>query len=129
MVLITIFLYPPISFLTKLSIFLLYLRAFGPNEKLRRLTYAAIVVSIVGYSGMTVAAGVTCLPHSSETFAQSTKSRRCFDAILPRSIVFGTFNIVLNLFIYILPLPVIWRLQMPVRRKVGISCIFATGLW
>ena len=37
------------------------------------------------------------------------------------------FNVGSDLIIFFLPLTRIWRLQMPTRRKVGVSLIFSVG--
>ena len=43
-------------------------------------------------------------------------------------IVTACINIGSDVSIFVLPLARIWRLQMPLRRKVGVSAIFAFGL-
>ena len=37
-------------------------------------------------------------------------------------------NVVTDVFIAALPVQVIWGLQMPIRRKISITAVFATGL-
>lgn len=39
----------------------------------------------------------------------------------------GTLNVVSDFLILTLPLPIIWRLQMSTRKKVGVIAIFALG--
>ena len=36
-------------------------------------------------------------------------------------------NMIIDLVIMVLPTPVIWKLQMPLRKKVSISAIFSLG--
>ena len=43
-------------------------------------------------------------------------------------VIQGIFGLVTDLYIFILPLPMLWRLQMPLKRKLGITAIFLTGL-
>jgi hypothetical protein len=38
------------------------------------------------------------------------------------------FNLVIDLGIVILPMPVLWRLQMPLRNKIFVSVMFGIGL-
>ena len=38
-------------------------------------------------------------------------------------------NMILDLSIVMLPLPVLWSLQMPLKRKVMLSDILSLGLW
>lgn len=39
----------------------------------------------------------------------------------------GSWNVFSDLAILLLPLYVIWRLQLPVKRKLGVSVVFAAG--
>lgn len=120
--------YGPTIFFAKLSIFLLYLRTFGPNRSLRYLAYFGIAINLAIYLGTSFAYGYLCVPRPSETWLQSQTSNRCLEEGKPLSYIQGVFGIVSDLFIWILPLPVIWKLQMSFRKKVGVSMIFATGL-
>lgn len=40
----------------------------------------------------------------------------------------GYFNLFIDLFIVLLPQKVIWRLQMSLRNKIGVSVIFSLGI-
>lgn len=40
----------------------------------------------------------------------------------------AAINMVLDVVIVLLPLPIVWRLQMPTQRKLGITVTFALGL-
>lgn len=43
-------------------------------------------------------------------------------------VIQGIGNVVTDLFLLILPLPAIWTLQMPLRRKLAVSAMFLVGL-
>lgn len=40
----------------------------------------------------------------------------------------AAFNMVLDVWVVCLPLPIVWHLQMPKQKKIGISATFALGL-
>lgn len=40
----------------------------------------------------------------------------------------AAFNLVLDVLIVLLPVPIVWRLQLPKQKKVGITATFALGL-
>lgn len=42
-------------------------------------------------------------------------------------LVYGSMNIASDFFIMILPLPMIWKLQLSRKGKVGISLVFLSG--
>ena len=41
----------------------------------------------------------------------------------------GSINVISDFSILILPVPIIWRLQMSKKRKVGITAVFGIGLF
>lgn len=43
-------------------------------------------------------------------------------------IAFAAVNTIIDNMIVFLPMPVVWRLHMPVKQKIGISCMFGPGL-
>jgi len=50
------------------------------------------------------------------------------DHLATPGLVQGGINIAADLTIFILPLPIILKLQIPTSKKIGLSAIFATGL-
>lgn len=40
----------------------------------------------------------------------------------------GIWNLLMDLAVVILPMPVLWKLQMPRNRKVGLSILFGMGV-
>jgi hypothetical protein len=43
-------------------------------------------------------------------------------------IVFGALDVVLDVVILVLPIPMVYQLQMPFANKIGLAAIFAMGL-
>lgn len=69
---------------------------------------------------------VFCAPlleNSWDTPGVLAKCRR----LIPYTLVYGVGNIFLDLYIMLLPMPMIWRLQLPFEKKLGISVLFTTG--
>ena len=50
----------------------------------------------------------------------------CVDTI-KSDYAYGSLNFVSDLILFVLPLPMVWRLKMSGRDKVGISIIFMIG--
>ena len=119
--------YGPAVFFAKLSLFLLYLRLFEPDWWTKSLIYFGIISILAFYTATTVTFGVLCIPRSGETWAESSFSTRCGKSIV-MTYIQGIFNVVSDFYLFVLPIPVVWQLQMPLRKKIGVSAIFMTGL-
>jgi hypothetical protein len=39
----------------------------------------------------------------------------------------GTINLLIDVAIIVLPMPVLWNLQLPIRKKLGLTAIFGIG--
>ena len=71
-----------------------------------------------------------CAPRdgfSQRAYLTAIASPRC-SLNKPLNVALGVVNIFSDFFILILPLPAVWSLQLPVKKKVGISAIILTGL-
>ena len=47
---------------------------------------------------------------------------------IPLGITQGAVGVATDFVVLCLPIPVVWRLQLPLRKKLGILAIFMTGL-
>lgn len=122
--------YGPSVFFAKLSICILYLRLFAPNQGFRFLTYFIITANLLIYAATTFTYGYLCIPRPSQSWRQRQSMHVCLDSSKPVNYIGGIYNIVSDLYIFILPLPVIWRLHMPLNKRIGVSSIFAVAsLW
>jgi hypothetical protein len=54
--------------------------------------------------------------------------RRCATTAQHRFVVLVAFSAVSNWFLFLLPLPIVWRLRLDMRRKVALTLLFMTGL-
>lgn len=120
-------LYGPTVFFAKLSLLLLYLRIFSPDRWTRLLIYLGIGVIFIYY---TVTASILvglCIPRKGESWPRALLSSRCRDSMI-MTYVQGIFNIVSDLYVLVVPLPVVWKLQLPLRKKIGVSALFMSGL-
>ena len=112
--------YGPILFLTKLSILLQYLRLFVPTHKGKTyyLIQCNIWLNLLFYILFCLLSTLACIPRR-KIWEPSTPGHCINEKLF--LIITAAFNIVSDFSILLLPLGKIWRLQMPVRRKVGVS--------
>ena len=111
----------------KLSILLLFFRLFSPSRTFRYSVYVGIIWATLTSLTAVVVAGAMCAPRSGEAFDSLTLITRCsHDTIW--AAVQGAFNAALDFYIFYLPIPVVWKLQLKTHRKIGVLSTFMTGL-
>ena len=111
---------------TKLAILVQYLRIFVPSRnKVFYLTHFIIWFNVLFYIAVALVTIFQCTPR--EKIWQPFLPGKCvnFNAIL---IAGAAINVASDFAILALPIGSVWRLQMALRNKVGISAIFAVGL-
>ena len=112
--------------MAKLSIFLLYLQVYRPNRTLTYLIYFGIVFVSLFYT----AAMITFAVRNFSKHGQSLLASGLFDKAnrIPLGVMQGAVNVATDFYILSIPIPGVWRLQIPIRRKIGICSMFTTGL-
>lgn len=111
----------------KLSILLLYMKLFVPNRRggVFWANQVLIYVNALFYVGAVVALICQCIPRAK--ISHPRLPGRCTNVYLS-FMISGVFNVLSDFFILIFPLWAIWHLQMPLKRKFGVSIVFATGV-
>lgn len=111
---------------TKLSILLLYLKLLAPGMKLRWAVYG-ILAFIATY---TVALELTLLfgCHPILKLYHHYLKGSCWINLIAHALTQGVLNIVSDILVLIVPIPMVWSLQMSTKHKAGVVGIFATGL-
>ncbi|KAL4985353.1 ribosomal protein L36e-domain-containing protein [Aspergillus falconensis] len=121
-------LYAPLIFVTKLSIFLLYLRVFASAR--RGMTHLSIHLliwfNLAFYLANFFLKIFQCVPRAK--IWNSNTPGHCININIP-ILVTAAINVVSDLLMLCLPIICVWRLQMSIRRKLGISAIFAAGIF
>ena len=111
----------------KSSILLFYARIFPRGATLylwRIFLYIILVVIILIYLSATVVAVFQCIPVS-YTWDKRIPGR-CLDMRLLYYLGAAN-NVVTDLVILVLPMPVVWKLQMPRPKKYAVTGVFLMG--
>ncbi|KAJ2989205.1 hypothetical protein NUW58_g3589 [Xylaria curta] len=115
--------------LYKTAIILEWIRIFVPRATRGRffwLCQALLWVNLLFYTSMFVVGNTSCKPYA-----------KLWDHTLPgtcanyNAFVFvstAAYNFVSDLLILLLPQRIIWRLQLPTTKKVGLAVVFAIGI-
>ena len=120
--------YNPAIFFIKLSILLQYLRLFRPMKQGNKFLHIGVHVCLwsclLFYLLEFIFQVMLCIPRSK--ISNPLAGGKCWssNALLEST---GVFNVISNFAIIILPIPSVWDLQVPMRKKVGIAAIFLAG--
>ncbi len=110
----------------KAPILFLYVRLFGIKKWLRVTSYVTLGITAAVYISGIVAIPPACTPHStqlSDDFITGCQTRtRMFNVFL------GSFSVLADIIIIVLPLPVVFALKLLVKSRVGLAFLFLSGL-
>ncbi|KAJ5417052.1 uncharacterized protein N7487_000602 [Penicillium crustosum] len=110
----------------KVALLASYLRIAGIIKQYRRIIIAAIVVCVVNQLIFAIIISVSCIPVAKQW--DTSLKGSCINT-LPFYFALGGTSIVLDLIIIALPLPVLWKLQLRLKQKVLLGCLFALGFF
>lgn len=110
--------------LPRLSILAMYLRIFT-MESYRITAYVLALTMVALYISTLFLSSLKCQPFA-YAWDETIPGGHCIN--VNRYYQWITFpNIPIDMAILILPLPVIWRLQVSISQKVGLTVTFLTG--
>ena len=110
----------------KISILLLLFRLFAPTRWFRYMIYLGIAWTTVITLVSILVAGALCIPRHGESFGDLPVAERCAKETT-WALIAGVSDVVVDLLIIYLPIPMLWKLNMGLQRKIGIMAIFLTG--
>ena len=116
-------------FFIRLSILLQYLRIFAPTRKGNMFIFVGVHICIwsnlIFYFVETIFDITMCTPR--KKIWNPLLPGHCFnvDASIQASAIFNVFS---DFAILILPIRSVWRLHLPLKKKILMTMIFATGL-
>ncbi|KAJ9300994.1 hypothetical protein DTO271G3_2158 [Paecilomyces variotii] len=120
--------YGPLIFVAKLSILLLYLRAFTPSRPGR--TFYAIHFllwfNLLFYTANTLTKIFQCIPRAKIWDPETPGRCVNVNALIQTSAGLNVFS---DFSLLVLPIAAIWKLHMKTSQKIGISAVFAAGLF
>lgn len=109
--------------LIKISILLLYHRIFIV-PRFQRVVKASIVFMVLYLVSTLLVDFMVCIPV--RAYWDTTIKGRCIDRI-KYYIVTAALNIFTDFWILILPMPMVWKLQISLRQKLILCGIFLIG--
>lgn len=112
--------------LIKISICLFLARIFSAANNFRKWAYA-VIAFIAAWSIMVIlTAFVLCQPVA-YNWDDTIPGGKCADQ--PAAfLAIGILDLVVDLMVLVLPLPMIWNLQLPMTNKIALFAIFGVGI-
>lgn len=115
----------PALLFAKLSILLLYLRLFNVNRTTRWAIYAGMLWTLLTYLPFLIVTPYLCAPHVGKKWTLDV-AVRCNDA-MRWEITSAAMAVVLDTYIFALPLPILKALPLSQGRKWGLGVVFGTA--
>ncbi|CAD6583701.1 MAG: hypothetical protein ASARMPREDX12_001423 [Alectoria sarmentosa] len=113
--------------LTKCSILFLYLRIFGINRRLRRIAYGLLGIAVSWGISLTTGAIFQYKPIAA-AYNPLISQKTCIK-VRDYFVVTSILNVLIDVAILVLPLPLLWQLQLSTSRKLTLSVIFTLGIF
>ena len=121
------FLLGPSIFFAKSSLLFLYLRIFGSKKTARYAINFCLVFSFCLYFANIPVETAYCAPSAGKGWTLSEIGPKCPNTLY-LGVVQGPLNVLVDLYIFVLPIPIVMGLQMSKRKRVGVLAVFFTGL-
>ena len=111
--------------LYKFTILLLYLRLFDVHKPFRYATWTVMFL-VFGYLSsnlLTLIFG--CKPI--DKYWEPTTPGHCIPST-KADLFYGSMNFITDVLIFVLPLPMVWRLKLSRENKLGVILVFMGGV-
>jgi hypothetical protein len=116
----------PAFWASKTAVLALYLRIFSVEKVIRYTSYATIGVLFLIYWSLIPVAAVACTPRNGDPWL--TALPKCSDQTKVYGPIHGASGTAADIFILLLPVPVLVKLRLPRGKKIGLVAVFATGI-
>lgn len=121
-------LYGPTVFFIKVSILILYLRVFSPDRRMRILIYLGMGYTLLANSIVTILYGALCAPRKGQSFLTAYTRTQCANNIEDLTLAIKVVNLVGDIYVLVLPISPISKLQLSRAKKITVIGVFMTGL-
>ncbi|KAI0976664.1 hypothetical protein F4678DRAFT_120418 [Xylaria arbuscula] len=109
---------------SKAPILFLYIKLFGVSHWLRWTSYATLLITGLVYLAGLIYTLVMCPTDQVTLIAYQT----CAHSNTLAGVISGFVSVIADAIIFILPIPVIFGLQLETSKKIGLSVTFLSGI-
>ncbi|KAL8730562.1 MAG: hypothetical protein Q9166_004016 [cf. Caloplaca sp. 2 TL-2023] len=108
----------------RVSMLLLYIRIF-PVRNFRNICWANVGLNALVFVSIVLGTCLICTPIT-WSFDKSDPNGKCGN-LLKFERYTAVMSLITDAIIVVLPMPMLWRLQMKLQKKIGISVVFGLG--
>ncbi|KAH7114328.1 hypothetical protein B0J11DRAFT_584759 [Dendryphion nanum] len=116
----------PALFFPKVAIFLFYMQVFSSAKTVRVGSIVGIVMAFMAYFPASLVLSYWNAPHVGQSWDELILSGMTHKGV-PGAITIGVASVIVDIYIFVLPLPTLARLNMPLARRVQVMSLFATA--
>jgi hypothetical protein len=116
----------PLLFLPKTALFLFYQQVFSVNNNVRIASQIGIVFNFLCYFPMSSVVLYYNVPHGEGTW-ESVLATRQGEKGIPYALGMGSASVLLDIYIFVLPLPSLINLNMARAKRLQLVGLFATA--
>lgn len=95
---------------------------------MRMFIYAGIGAIFIINAVVTILFPIFCAPRRGENWITSYVGPRCLNHVVKNFLASVVINFVMDLYILVLPLRMVWHLHLPAQKRLGLLAIFAIGI-
>ncbi|XXG99645.1 hypothetical protein Hte_005986 [Hypoxylon texense] len=120
---VALFVLSAVSTITsKAPILFIYIRLFGSQRWLRWCSYGTLLVLTIPQLASVIAVSAVCGKHGNDP------SMDCLELWDEAWVACGALSLAVDVVILLSPIPVILQLKLPVRKRLGLALVFASGI-
>lgn len=109
----------------RIALLLMYLRLFGASQPFKYATWA-VVFFVTGYlSSNILTLFFGCTPISK--YWRHNEPGHCI-VLVQADYAYGSMNVVSDVLMFVLPLPMVWQLNLSRKEKFGLVLVFMGGI-
>lgn len=117
--------YLVVSGTVKISYLLLYIRIFGPFQRVTPVLWTGVVLVSLIYVVLLMMSILDCQPIHRHW--DKTVQGQCLPAMI-LAYSSGAFNVATDLFVLLVPMPTVWSMNMSTAKKLRVSAVFGLGI-
>lgn len=109
----------------KLSVLMLYHRIFVENRRFKTCLYVVAGASVAFTIGTVCATIFQCSPIKL-SWDKTITHGSCVDPMFAFCII-ASISMAMDVLILVMPMPIVWRLRIPIRQRFAVTGIFMLG--